>query len=299
MTHRSRTRGVTSDSESKADLERPLPAELVRFRTFASPFANGSDEPDVFDHLRGRLRFKDITTFNDPFEAKPHHIAAFQDTAQQRAAMLRYLADIAPIQGSMTARRRWAEARIAGKGQQEIIELIADSIAKQDQSGEMFVFCLMAPEVVATPLPWSHYADSHRGVCLHFDASVMPIKLAFAVEYSSEYPTVKVPRTEQTDWTGVKSMLLRKSNLWSYEQEYRVFRLKYADGTALNLYRVWDGDAAIAPSNVCTGITFGCRMEQSVRERLVNWIRENTPHVQVWQAKQHRSRYELQRERVI
>ncbi|MGQ0430349.1 MAG: DUF2971 domain-containing protein [Gammaproteobacteria bacterium] len=253
----------------------------------------------MYDHLKGRLRFKDITTFNDPFEAKPRHVAAFQDAAAQRAAMVRYLAEIAPIQGSMTARRRWAAARIAGKGQQEIIELIADSIAEKDQSGEMFVFCLMAPEVVATPLPWSHYADSHRGVCLHFDSSVLPIKLAFAVEYSDEYPTVKVPRTEQTDWTGVKSMLLRKSKMWSYEQEHRVFQLKYADGTSLNLFRQWEGDVAIAPSRVCTAITLGCRMEQPVRERLAHWVRNNTPHVEVWQARQHRSRYELERERVI
>ena len=290
---------VQTIRDADAAVDAPLPHELVRFRTFASTYANGADEQDVFDLLRGRLRFKDITTFNDPFEGRPLHVAAYEDVGQQRQEMIRYLTDIAPVEGSVTAKRRWAQNRIAGKGQQEIIEIICNHVATKDQSGEVFVFCLMAPNTVSTPLPWSHYADAHHGVCIHFDSSFLPISLAFPIEYDDEYPTIAVPRTAQTDWTGVKNTLLRKSLLWRYESEYRVFRFAKEPGRARLLFNRWEGDLAIASPRVCTAITLGCRMKGDVRERIGSWIRANAPHVEMWQARLHRSRYEIGRERVV
>lgn len=276
----------------------PLPTELIRFRSFGSPERNGADESEVFNHLRGRLRFADITTFNDPFEAKPHYVAAYQDAAMQRAAMIRYLTQIAPNGGSKTARRRWAEQRLAGRSQQQLVDEAGEKLIKKDERGNYFVFCLMHPSVVKTPLPWSHYADSHKGVCLHFDSKKRPIKLANSVEYSRKYPTILIPRTEQSAWAGVHNMLLRKASMWKYEKEFRIVRLAFADGIARTLLSTWDGDICLAEAGACKAITFGARMAVEVRERLRDWIRVNTPQVETWQAALHRSRYEVLRTRI-
>jgi hypothetical protein len=289
---------MKSDKDAKSTLDPSLPAELVRFRTFASPFAKEPDEPEVFDHLQGRLRFKDITTFNDPFEARPQYKAAYSNAAKQRDAMVKYLTDIAPITGSKTARRQWAESQVTGQSQEKLVERLAAYAESRDKAGQMFVFCMMAPEAVTSPMPWSLYGDSHRGVCIHFDANQLPIGLAFPVEYSDEYPTVLIPRTAQDNWVGVRNVLLRKASSWSFEKEYRVFRVLFADGTARDLFRRWDGNAAIADPKICTGVTLGYRMKPEVREHLMSWIRGNAPHVQVWQAKLHRSKYMLERERI-
>lgn len=41
---------------------------------------------------------------------------------------------------------------------------------------------------------WSHYADSHKGFCVEFDATILPIKFAFKVSYQDEYPEAEYPR---------------------------------------------------------------------------------------------------------
>jgi hypothetical protein len=100
----------------------PLPPELCRFRSFGSPDKRGEDEEGVYALLRGRLKFADISTFNDPFEARPQYVAAFEDAGEQRKAMLEYLIEVSPIQGSMARRRKWAEGLLRGKSMQEIVD---------------------------------------------------------------------------------------------------------------------------------------------------------------------------------
>lgn len=274
-----------------------LPAELCRFRSFASPSGNGQDKEGVYSLLLGRLRFSDITTFNDPFEARPHYVPAFADPNKQHEAMCRYLSKIAPITGDDARRRRWAEDAMEGKSMEELVELASGRNA--ERAGRLFVFCAMAPETVNSPLPWAHYADSHRGVCIHLDSEVRPLPLAFPVVYSGEYPRLVVPRTERDPTDAMQMILLRKCDQWSYEKEYRVIRSKLPGaGLAGSLGVKWDGEIALASSSIVRAITLGCRMEAVTRSNLIQWTSEHAPHVEVWQADLHRSRYEVVRERI-
>jgi len=40
---------------------------------------------------------------------------------------------------------------------------------------------------------WSHYADSHKGFCVEFDATKKPISVAFKVQYKNKFPEVIYP----------------------------------------------------------------------------------------------------------
>lgn len=208
--------------------------------------------------------------------------------------MLRYLAAIAPIEGSPTERRHWAENAIRGKSMREIV----DNASKQDNNGHCFVLCLMAPETVSEPVPWSHYADSHRGVCVHLDTRFFPIKFAFQVKYGDEYPTLVVPRTERPPDEAFNAYL-RKARLWSYEREYRVIQFDLPDaGMSKHLGVEWAGKIALADPKCVVAVTLGARMPDHVRSRLKECVKAHCPAVEVWQADLHRSRYEVVRERV-
>ncbi|RDL50218.1 hypothetical protein BLJAPNOD_01338 [Ensifer sp. M14] len=66
------------------------------------------------------------------------------------------------------------------------------------------------------PLPWGHYADKHRGMCLGFDVSEESWK---AVKYVSERSKVAylAPLTDDL----ADHLVLSKFKAWEYEREYR------------------------------------------------------------------------------
>lgn len=74
-------------------------------------------------------------------------------------------------------------------------------------------------------LMWSHYANSHTGVCLKFDMKrdLSFFNQSFMVEYSSDY--LKYDYIQNKGFATVLSMTT-KSEHWSYENEVRTIRTK-------------------------------------------------------------------------
>ena len=68
------------------------------------------------------------------------------------------------------------------------------------------------------PLMWSHYADSHKGICLGFDVPDFPLNHV-------EYPHSRVDTTGMTVLTedDVKTWICSKYKDWEYEDEVRAF----------------------------------------------------------------------------
>lgn len=98
-------------------------------------------------------------------------------------------------------------------------------------------------------LMWSHYADSHKGICMKFDLLADP-KVFFAlfrVEYEKEYPKCNHLRDNARE--TVAKLVKTKAKVWEYEQEYRV--PKYSDS----------GNHAFAPLALVE-IIFGCRASE-------------------------------------
>jgi hypothetical protein len=153
------------------------------------------------------------------------------------------------------------------------------------------IFCMSSEEAVSAPLTWSHYADGHRGVCIHFDPTKAPFLSAFKVIYSDEYPEVIFPRTARPDADAVDKGLRTKSALWAYEHEYRMFRA--LDGDAYALGVPWQGCVAAAEPRSVVKITLGARMPNRIVRDVVEWIQSNTPHVEIWRARLHDRRYAI------
>lgn len=74
---------------------------------------------------------------------------------------------------------------------------------------------------------WSHYSNSHKGICIRFDTRLWPIHHPFTmllpVTYSTErspFHFPSHPRVERV--TEMFSALTNKATLWSAEKEWRL-----------------------------------------------------------------------------
>lgn len=92
---------------------------------------------------------------------------------------------------------------------------------------------LSLSEIPDHPLLWSHYADQHRGFCIEFERiknnKLGDPKSTFPVRYSNKYPHIAMDELffhnssdSALDHTFIGSILLTKSEFWSYESEWRM-----------------------------------------------------------------------------
>ena len=88
-------------------------------------------------------------------------------------------------------------------------------------------------------LMWSHYGDSHKGICLVFKVDKVPNRLRKVIYQDT------IPEVEYVEKTNALEILLTKSPGWEYEGEYREFNK--------------DGDRPVKYIGKLTEVIFGCR----------------------------------------
>ena len=84
------------------------------------------------------------------------------------------------------------------------------------------LFCLTPHP--ANLLMWSRYGDKHKGVALRFRTDG-GFDRAWKVHYASQYPNVSFS-FGSSRFDQMKALVLTKSADWSYEDEFRLFRVK-------------------------------------------------------------------------
>lgn len=74
---------------------------------------------------------------------------------------------------------------------------------------------------------WSHYADSHNGICMEFDIKRGGLfyNILLPVQYRKRYPKFELSDyqdEENTMFTMLQQAICTKFVLWKYEKEWRV-----------------------------------------------------------------------------
>lgn len=134
------------------------------------------------------------------------------------------------------------------------------------------------------PLMWSHYADSHKGICLQFRTSfdVRTFLAALPVDYCDEFPKYRIPEAPQED---AIAMTMRKGTAWSYEGERRIVLSAIASRLL-----------PFAP-RALTGIILGTRFSPQHLPAIEELLREREsrglPSVQIYEAKAEKTAYRL------
>jgi len=189
----------------------PLPPYLYKFRSLAG---------DTFERTRdivlnNRLYWPTPNELNDPFDCSPS--AALVGSKLKIEVFVRGIVRSA-MPYATKAERRQAVVEALRKPTDEIeVQMMA---VHQQWREQMGILSLTAR--FDHPLMWSHYSDSHRGVCLRFRTHDPSLYFAQAmpVIYSPERPIIDIIERKKLDL--VEMIIRRKADVWSYEEEWRL-----------------------------------------------------------------------------
>ena len=128
-------------------------------------------------------------------------------------------------------------------------------------------------------LMWSHYTQSHTGVCLKFDltADLDFFHYPSKVIYQKNYPFYNhiTSKAKMLD-----TLMLTKAIDWEYEQEYRIIKMT-------------DIGPKVFKKEALTEIIFGCRCEIEYIEKIIETVKQLDYNIVVKQAFVSKYEYKL------
>ena len=221
--------------------------------------------------------------FNDPFEAKPHF--RWPDSGKEVRQIRKHLVRVARESG---ASRREAEARISRAFSKPglVKRAIRRAVLRTLGKARVCSFTNSKDNL----LFWAHYADSHRGFCVEYDATLLPISYAFKVQYTRKYPEVQYPAPEDArnlEW------LLIKSKEWEYEQEFRTLFVPSAQKQPKN-----DGESLLLSGEEIESVYFGALMDDDHKNQIKELVQKGPFKPSFWQASLSESEFKLNFERL-
>lgn len=257
----------------------PHPDEVGKSSLFR--FSAFSQREEYLRHLfiDGKLYHPLPCELNDPFEAKPYF--RWPDDPHKVKEMRDYLVRVAKREGHS---KKNAEKIIAQgfKNPESLKQAIAQSTNKTFRDNRICSFTGSKENL----LFWAHYAGSHRGFCVEYDATVLPIKYAFKVNYSNIYPRARYPAPADK---RMLEPLLTKSNDWKYEDEYRLILNPSAKMQPAN-----DGKSLILSGQEIKNIYFGALSGPLNIEKLQRLLKKGPFKPNFWQAKLSQSEFRVE-----
>jgi len=132
-------------------------------------------------------------------------------------------------------------------------------------------------------LLWSHYSKSHTGICIGFN-KVLLFEDAHAQFAHMQYQE-KLPMLGLFDnvFTHFAKLIGTKSNIWEYEDEYRLTRAEFARGKQ------------VLRKETIEEVILGCRMPQSERQSIVEFLSAEFPHARVYEMVLSKTDFKIER----
>jgi hypothetical protein len=212
-----------------------LPRYLYKYRQLE----NFTDQ--IFTN--SQLWFSTPPALNDPFDCQI--TIDTNNTPQEIANFLRLNAPSMPINQVIYFSEQWSQNPSGWK------QMVRETV--QGGINEKGVCCFAGHN--DSILMWSHYTDSHKGICLKFDvlADTDFFSVPIIVKYRKDYPDYNHVRDNSK---LIEHLMQTKSNVWHYEDEVRV--LKFSFG------------AYAFKKEALTEVCFGCNCSKSEIYRITD-----------------------------
>lgn len=269
----------------------------------------------------GTVRYSSPLLFNDPFDVQAGLHFDF-DIGSLPDKLFKKLEELAtsPTRPNVSGRDPWGQVTLEmwdkrpthGFPREQLWETCApllgemkDAIATlQMQYEQMWRKFLPRLRVFSITeerdnlLMWSHYAQWHTGVVFEFRAlpdEDNPLCIAQPVMYQARPPCFFTEQQWIDDTLGLEQLdpdalylgyAYIKSDVWSYEKEWRVWDLlPYRQDVLFSDYR-------LRPNEV-GAIYFGCRMSPDDKRTILNVLSQKYPSASVFEARKPRDRFQL------
>ncbi len=245
---------------------RGVPAKLYKYR--------GVNDYTQAIFKRNELYFAAPSQFNDPFDSAFQVIVEGPANQKVFEALAFELVKKKLPEFSMKEKLDAAQQIGAALIQTKAEEARLISIEKLAKDTNDKVRILSLSEKNDDILMWSHYADSHKGICLEFDTSPASfLNDAQPVTYDDTFPALNLlDIVVDEDLRKTAPWLLTKARQWEYEREWRV--LDFDGGSGVKSF----------PPTCLTGVILGCRITDEDRERVLSWILARGGGIAVSQA---------------
>lgn len=161
----------------------------------------------------------------------------------------------------------------------DILEYSRDHYFSEHRNG---IGATCFTEDARTELFWAHYGDNHKGMCLEFNRDKYPFDKSIKVKYVKEVPVITYQdliSTEERLSEVFTNLCLTKSDVWSYESEWRIL-------TEANSLIPYDSDSILS-------ITFGFFCPEELKQQVI----DTTAHlsIQYYEIVRAKDSYSIQR----
>lgn len=227
--------------------------------------------------------------FNDPWDCRACFSKAVLDDPAQHERVLQWLVRVNRKRDPSISEVEHSRREQVLRAERPRLEWIIDQMTQameQSVFAQYRVYCLTP--YVGAPLMWSHYARSHRGVCLQFSVQNALFCGALPVEYVDHYPEFNLA---DNDEDASLRPLLTKSEDWSYEKEFRLV-LAAPGYTFPGVLPTRDNFVSLPPGAL-KSVIMGCLMPQHDREIVRSLVRNAGSPVDLMAAHRVANRYAL------
>lgn len=290
-------------SETRLAVERGQKAlEMAKRIRFA--WANGVETLYKFKSLKGdsrghtldiiensRIYFPGPDEFNDPLDCAPVFELAGDLSDPKFIEALRTEEQKQLVAEGLSPAQIDALRASHGVDISKMAEAVTNGTRRLVRS-DVRILCLCAE--LCHPLLWSHYAEKHSGICLHFrcDSETM-LGLARQVNYQAERFPILIPLCQPED-DVTDRMTLVKAEFWGHESEYRILA---------HLGAPWGYDFDEAhrvsfPPELLCGITLGLKTSDADRADVLSLAVARNPAIPVWEAFEDPKRFWMLSRRV-
>jgi hypothetical protein len=224
--------------------------------------------------LHDELYFPRPKEFNDPFDCCP--VLSFP-TGKELAGYLNRLHKKQIPHKSRADRRRRVSAMQRNLSEEALTTMGNEAIAEVVNSVGVLSLSAKHDHI----LMWSHYANSHHGICLRFQASASTpfFGRAQRVLYQVDRPILN-PIHDNLHTQSEKA-LLTKADFWCYEQEWRV--IEHDTGPGVHKF----------PPKLLDAVILGARISPADKQKVLYWLAQRSTKTEVLQAQIDTEKFRL------
>jgi len=151
------------------------------------------------------------------------------------------------------------------------------------------VYCLSEKRDIT--LMWSHYADSHKGVCFGFNTRLaFEENFAFMLGNGTTALGIKYQAVPELDYSSEgfhEKVLFTKSCDWKYEREWRVIERIKGQQRLFNI-----------PPEALSEVILGCEMPGQDRNKVIGLVKGRETKPKVYRAKKSGTKSALEFEEI-
>lgn len=217
--------------------------------------------------LKTQLWFSKPSDFNDPFDCQ---IVVQANNSEDEIA--NFLQQNAPTMSNKDIK---IYSRYWSGNLSEWSDMVNKTIKAQINKSGICCFAGSGDNI----LMWSHYGDSHKGICIKFDLLADPnfFAVPLNVKYDTNYPAYNHFKDNSK---LVESLIKTKSECWKYEEELRVLKQEFG--------KVYFKKEAIVE------VIFGCGCNADTINKIKTLISENNfPDIKLKTTITSKSSYKL------